>query len=173
MKTKDIVKKLGLKPLPVEGGFFREMYRSQSGVSAESLPEGFDGPRPWSTSIYYMLIQGVCSRMHRLPSDEIWHHYLGGPVRMLILHPSRKIETPLLGSDIENGQRPQVVVPKGSWQGAMLDGEDEFALMGTTVSPGFDFTDFEAGDQKQLVEGWPEAKELIQKLSPKFIIPLT
>jgi predicted cupin superfamily sugar epimerase len=169
----EIVKKLGLKPLPVEGGFFREYYRSPVSISADALNKEYNGPRPLMTSIYYLLTAETCSRMHRLPSDEIWHHYMGGAVRMLVLHPGGRADSPVLGPDIANGQRPQILVPKGCWQGAALEDEDGFALMGTTVSPGFEFSDFETGKRSELARGWPEREELIKRLTPDFVIPLS
>lgn len=104
--------------------------------------------------------------MHRVPSDEIFHFYLGDPVELLQLFPDGTGKVITLGSDILNGQHPQVVVPGEVWQGARLaqGGSFGFTLMGTTVAPGFDFADFEVGVKKDLVPGFPKYREMIEAL---------
>ena len=162
--TADEVKQLlQLEPLPVEGGFFRETYRSRWTVAEEYLPEGTRGPRSIGTAIYYMLTPETFSALHRLPGTEIFHFYLGDPVVMLQLLPDGSSQTITLGPDLAGGQRPQVVVGGHVWQGSRLAPGGKFALLGTTMSPGFDYADFELGDRAQLVAQYPGAAEMIRQ----------
>jgi predicted cupin superfamily sugar epimerase len=103
--------------------------------------------------------------MHRLPSDEVYHFYLGDPVEMLQLHPEGRSEIVFLGRDIAAGQRVQVVVPTGTWQGSRLVEGGEFALMGTTMAPGFAQSDYEGGTAEELGDLYPDRWELIRRLS--------
>lgn len=144
-----IIKKLALKPHP-EGGYYREIYRSEEKINSLALPKRYGGDRNFSTSIYYLLKEGEYSRLHRLKSDEIYHFYLGASVEIFLVYPNGKIETKILGNNLERGESLQIIVPKNVWQGLRLVGNGRFSLMGTTVSPGFDYNDFELGDEKKL-----------------------
>jgi predicted cupin superfamily sugar epimerase len=105
------------------------------------------------------------SAIHRLKSDEIFHFYLGDPVTMLQLHPDRSSLAVTLGQDIASGQKLQLVVPRGVWQGTFLNDGGRFALMGTTVSPGFEYSDFELGTRDELAELFPDRREMISRLT--------
>jgi len=163
MTADEIKKLLQLEPLRVEGGFFRETYRSRWNVTEEYLPEGTRGSRSIGTAIYFMLTPDTFSALHRMPGTEIFHFYLGDPVVMLQLQRDGKSQTITLGSDLAAGQRPQVVVRGHVWQGSRLAPGGKWALMGTTMSPGFDYADFELGDQEQLIAQYPEAAEKIRR----------
>jgi hypothetical protein len=156
---------LGLKPHPVEGGYFAETYRSDERLPAGCLPEGYGGERSLFTAIYYLLTPGTFSALHRLRSDEVFHFYLGDPVEMLLLWPDGTGRVLVLGHDLLNGLRLQAVVPRGVWQGARLRPGGRFALLGTTVSPGFDFADYEAGDREALASAYPRFRRLIRALT--------
>lgn len=146
---------LGLEPHPAEGGYFAETYRATETISGPALPERYGGSRAVATAIYYLLTPETFSEMHRLASDEVFHFYLGDPVEMLQLHPDGRGEVVTLGSDILNGMRPQVVVPAGVWQGARLRPGGAFALLGTTVAPGFEYQDYTSGERDVLLEAYP------------------
>ena len=166
MLTADqIITLLNLKPHPEEGGYFVETYRSTETLSEKALPSRYKGVRLFGTAIYYLLTPETFSAMHRLPSDEIFHFYIGDPVEMLQLWPDGSIRVLILGSDILNGMQPQVVVPRGVWQGAKLLKDGKFALLGTTVSPGFEFADYESGQRDDLVKSYPKFRELITALT--------
>ncbi|NQT19987.1 MAG: cupin domain-containing protein, partial [Planctomycetes bacterium] len=132
-----------------------------------ALPPEYGAARSLSAAIYYMLVPGSASMLHRLKSDEIFHFYLGDPVTMLQLHPDGHAETITLGQRIAAGERPQVVVPSGVWQGSFLNDGGRFALMGCTVAPGFDFDDFELGVRGELAGRYPDQAELIERLTPQ------
>lgn len=103
--------------------------------------------------------------MHRLRSDEIFHFYLGDPVEMLQLWPDGSGMVLIMGSDILKGMQPQVVVPRGVWQGAKLIKDGKFALLGTTVSPGFESVDYESGRRGDLIKAYPQFQDLIIALT--------
>ena len=156
---------LGLTPHPVEGGYFAETYRSADQIPAAALPSHYGGARAASTAIYYLLTLDTFSAMHRLTSDEIFHFYLGDPVEMLQLRPDGSHEVVVIGPDLEAGQRPQVVVPRHIWQGARLIPGGRYALLGTTVAPGFDYADYETAPLPTLLATHPTAKSLILALT--------
>ncbi len=148
----DLLDLLQLKPLPLEGGFYRETYRAE---------QTYRPGKTLATAMYYLLTPQTFSALHRLPADEIFHFYLGCPVTMLQLGPDGgKLVT--LGNDLRAGQQPQCVVPRGTWQGSFTDGD--FALLGTTMAPGFDFADYEAGDRATLLAQYPQFAEWIERL---------
>jgi predicted cupin superfamily sugar epimerase len=150
----EVIRLFDLKPQAQEGGFFRETYRA-----ADRLPSG----QHISTAIYYLLTPQTFSAMHRLPTDEIFHFYAGSPVTMLHLGPDGgRVVT--LGSALEQGQQPQLIVPRGVWQGSFLPA-GAFALLGTTMAPGFDCSDYEAGDRAQLAAQYPAYADLIRRLT--------
>jgi predicted cupin superfamily sugar epimerase len=160
----DIIKMLDLKPQPQEGGYFRETYRSGDVLPATALPARYKQDKSANTAIYYLLTPETFSALHRLPTDEIYHFYLGGPVTMLQLSAEGgRVVT--LGVDLRAGQQPQVVVPRGVWQGSFLYPRAEFALLGATVAPAFDFPDYEAGDREELTKQFPEFAEMIRRLT--------
>ena len=165
MTAEELKRLLNLSPLPVEGGYFAEAYRSPEVLSPAALPSRYSGDRNLSTAIYFLLTPDTFSAMHRLKSDEIYHFYLGDPVTMLILHSGGKSEVVTLGQDIEAGQRVQFLVPRQSWQGSRLQSGGMFALMGTTMSPGFDMADFELGDRQTLLAAYPGRRRLIERLT--------
>ncbi len=165
MRAEQLIRQLGLKPHPSEGGYFVETYRSELRLPADVLPDAYDGPRRLSTAIYYLLTPDTHSAMHRVPGDEIFHFYLGDPVEMLQLHPDGRGEVVRLGPDPRAGFRLQHVVPAGVWQGARLRAGGRYALLGTTLAPGFEYQDFEAGDRDELCERFPRHAELITALT--------
>ena len=165
MTADEVIRLLGLEPLQGEGGFFAETYRSRGTIDAAALPPGYGGARALSTAIYYLLTPDTFSAMHRLASDEIFHFYLGDPVEMLQLWPDGSHRVVRIGSDLSAGERPQVMVPSGVWQGARLRPGGRLALLGTTVSPGFDYGDYETASRAALLSSHPAATALITSLT--------
>lgn len=159
MTAEEIKKLLRLDPHPIEGGFFRRTYTSQGSVE---LPRG---TRRHGSAIYYLLEAGTFSEMHVLESDEIFHFYLGDPVEMLQLHPDGRSAVLTLGPDLSVNQHVQVVVPAGVWQGTRLIGNGKVALLGCTVTPGFDFADYRNASYEELATKWPDQAERIRALT--------
>jgi len=160
----ELIAYLRLEPHPKEGGFFRETYRAAQNLEAAALPGQYGAPRSISTGIYYLIKPGTFSALHRLRSDEIFHFYLGDPVRMLQLGPGGVGRTVLLGPHVLKGQEIQVVVPAGTWQGSLLEPGGSFALLGCTVAPGFDYADYEEGS-RSLAQQYPDFAALIESLT--------
>jgi predicted cupin superfamily sugar epimerase len=129
---------LELEPLPDEGGLFRRTHIDSH-----------------SSAIYFLLIAPDFSAMHRLTATETYHWYAGSPLRLLLLDPDGGVAEPVLGPDLAAGQRPQLVVPAGTWQGSSSAGE--WSLVGTTTAPPFDWDGFELGERAALTTRFPEA----------------
>jgi predicted cupin superfamily sugar epimerase len=160
-----LIKTLGLEPLPAEGGFFRETYRASEYVSAEALPERYGSSRSLATAIYYLITSDGPSRLHRLATDETYHFYLGDHVLMLLLRADGSSDVVTLGPDLAHGHRPQIHVPGGVWQGCMVHARGSYALMGTTMAPGFEYADRELADRDLLMAQYPDRRDLILKLT--------
>lgn len=159
MTATEIKELLRLEPHPIEGGHFRQTWVSAEMVELER------GVRAAGTAIYYLLEEGAFSEMHVLKSDEVFHFYLGDPVEMLLLYPDGGSAVFVLGPDLAAGQHVQLVVPAGVWQGTRLVEGGTVALLGCTVSPGFDYGDYRGGNFADLVEKWPARKEQIRALT--------
>jgi uncharacterized protein len=166
MTAEDVKKLLGLVPHPREGGWYVRTYEATERVDAGAFADArYAGARLTGTAIYYLLEPGTFSEMHRLKSDEVFHFYAGDAVEMLQLHEGGAGGMVVIGNDLLGGQRPQVVVERGVWQGSRLVGGGAWALLGCTVSPGFEFEDYEAGGREELCVGWPEFVEEITALT--------
>lgn len=166
MTADEIITRLRLLPHPREGGFFRETYRAGEHIAIEALPDRYRGPRSLGTAIYYLLTPETYSALHRLRSDEIFHFYAGDPVEMLQLLPDGSGRTIILGADLVSGMDPQVIVPARVWQGARLRAGGAWALLGTTVAPGFEYEDCESADSTALSAAYPAFRSQIEALLP-------
>jgi predicted cupin superfamily sugar epimerase len=159
MTAEEIKDLLKLEPHPLEGGWFRRTYTSSETVE---FPRGL---RTYGSAIYYLLEPGTFSEMHVLESDEVFHFYVGDPVEMLQLYSDGGSAVFILGHDLKAGQHVQVVVPAGVWQGTRLIGEGKVALLGCTVTPGFNYADYHNGKFADLGEKWPDQAQRIRALT--------
>lgn len=162
-KIEQIIKQLSLLPHP-EGGYYRETYRSIEEIPEACLDSKYIGKRNCSTCIYFLLTSDTFSAFHRINQDEIWHFYQGSPLNMYMISPAGELTEVLIGSDIVKGEVPQFVVPAGFWFAAKVIDENSYSLVGCTVSPGFDFRDFELADKKMLCEMFTEHEKIIKRL---------
>jgi predicted cupin superfamily sugar epimerase len=159
-RVERIISELGLVPHP-ERGYFVETHRATTTVVAAT----HDGERAASTAIYFMVTaEGPSTYLHRLASDEVFHLYDGGPLDILRLMPDGTGNVARLGLDLENGERPQVVIAKGTWFGTELVGRAEYCLVGCTVAPGFEFRDFELAQGPELRERYPAFSDRIGRM---------
>jgi uncharacterized protein len=168
LSVEQIIDLLGLQPLPGEGGFYVETYRSAEVIPGGALPGCYGGQdRTFGTAIYYLLTGDAdsFSALHRLRGEEVYHFYLGDPVEMLLLLADGTSRRVRLGRDLAAGEAVQFVVPAGAWQGSRLGLGGGYALLGTTMAPGFDPTDFELGLRAELVEQYPAEAERIRGLT--------
>jgi uncharacterized protein len=146
MSPEEIIEMLGLQPLPVEGGLYKENLQKN----------------PHASAIYYMLVAPDVSRLHRLTHMEIFSYHAGAPARMLLLHPDGRIERPVLGMDLAAGERPQVIVPPDTWQATETLGE--WSLLGTVMSPPYSDDNVTFADSA-LADDYPAAAEDIRRLA--------
>jgi uncharacterized protein len=155
---------LQMRPHPIEGGYFAETYRGAPVVPQSLLP-GYPGDRAISTAIYYLLTPDTFSAMHRVRGDEMFHFYLGDPVEMLQLKADGSGEAILLGQDIAAGMRLQHTVLGGVWQGSRVRAGGKYALLGTTMAPGFEYEDYETGQRQDLIARYPDFSHRITVLT--------
>jgi predicted cupin superfamily sugar epimerase len=162
----ELVRRLDLKPHP-EGGFFSETYRSAERVMRDKDGEGSTETRSASTAIYYLLTDGAHSAWHRIKSDEVWHFYAGEPLHVHVLDETGALVTHKLGNALTHaGAVFQAVVPAGLWFAAECADPATFALVGCTVAPGFEFSEFELADVDALKARHPQHAALIERLGP-------
>jgi predicted cupin superfamily sugar epimerase len=160
MTAEDVKRILGLVKHPREGGWYVRTWESEEFVELER----YGGARRTSTAIYYLLEPDTFSEMHVLESDEIFHHYLGGAVEMLQLFADGTSARVVIGKDLVAGERPQHVVRRGVWQGSRLVRPEGWALLGCSVSPGFEFVDYRDASTAELIAKWPGEAETIRGL---------
>jgi predicted cupin superfamily sugar epimerase len=165
MELEEVIKSLKLEKHPKEGGWFRETYRSDEKFDGNSLPSRYQGDRAYSTLIYYLISADRFSGFHRVESDEIFHFYLGDSACLCTIAPDGSARETILGSNIGAGQSIQSLVPHGFWQAVYLPPGGKWALLGCTVSPGFEYVDFEDGNRQSLIEEFPQHADLITRLT--------
>ena len=158
------IEKLKLEKHP-EGGYFREVYRADETIPKHSLHERYSGERNHSTSIYFLITNKKFSAFHRIKSDETWHFYTGSTITIHTINESGKYSTVKLGSNPEKGEVFQFTIPHSTWFAASVDEPDLFALVGCTVSPGFNYDDFELGNREEMLKLFPQHKEIINNFT--------
>jgi hypothetical protein len=167
-KAKYYIQKLQLNKHP-EGGYYREIYRSGEIISIDAPKNNLK--RNFSTSIYFLLEGAQISKFHRLKSDELWHFYDGGSVKVYVIDGKGKLNEIVLGRKTEEGEIFQTVIKKNNWFAAEVMNKRSFSLIGCTVSPGFDFSDFELANREDLLECFPKYKSLILKFTKQGLHP--
>ncbi len=163
---RSLITALELQPHP-EGGWYREVFRSADRFAPSALPERYLGSRSCVTSIYFLLRSGEVSRFHRLRSDELWHFYEGVPLTLHLLHPDGTYGSVCLGKDPRKGEQYVVAVPRGIWMGAEGPQKRGYSLVGCTVAPGFDFTDFDLARRDELLAMYPARSDIIGRLTTR------
>ncbi|MFP4293292.1 MAG: cupin domain-containing protein [Cyclobacteriaceae bacterium] len=150
------IDRLNMQPHP-EGGFYAETYRSAGRIEALD--------RSYSTGIYFLLLEDKFSAFHRIAYDEMWHFYTGSPVEVIMLTEQGELKTQRLGSNPENGETFQFVVPGGCWFGSRMPDNTSYGLVGCTVAPGFDFRDFEMAQRSELIRQFPQHRQIITEMT--------
>jgi predicted cupin superfamily sugar epimerase len=159
----ELIRRFDLKPHP-EGGFFSETYRSAASVRRDDRSTQ---TRSASTAIYYLLCDGAHSAWHRINSDEVWHFYAGEPLNVHVLDEAGALITHKLGNALTHSDAVfQAVVPAGLWFAAECADPTTFALVGCTVAPGFEFSEFELADVDALKVQFPRHAAFIERLGP-------
>jgi predicted cupin superfamily sugar epimerase len=167
MNKKSLIEHYKMQPHP-EGGYFKETFRSKDKI------DFIHEPHSASSDIVYMLSRDDVSCFHRIKSDELWHFFDGLPLTVVILDINEASHYKLirLGKNFSNGEEFQACVPSGLWFGAFIDKKDkendletDHSLVGCTVAPGFEFSEFEIADRQHLLEQFPLAYDVIQMLT--------
>lgn len=158
------IEKLGLNHHP-EGGYFRETYRSYQTISEHDLPDWYQGDRNYSTAIYFLLKEEEFSAFHRLKGDELWHYHAGDPLEIYVINQDGRLSQFKLGPDLDAGQEPQIIIYKNRWFAARVLNPNGYTLMSCTMTPGFEFADFELGQCDHLIREYPQHEDLIRKMT--------
>ena len=158
------INKLDLIKHP-EGGYYKEIYRSEEVIAKEALPGRYSAERNVSTSIYFLLAKAQVSHLHKLQSDEIWHFYYGHSLTIYMIDEKGKYAEQKLGRNLDEGEALQFVIPKSTWFAAEVNDKNSFSLIGCTVAPGFDFADFELAKREELIKLFPQHKSIIESLT--------
>ena len=159
LSPQEIADRLNLSPLSVEGGMFRRTWESKEQQNGNAM----------GSAIYFLLTANAFSHLHRLPSDEVYHFYLGDPVELSLLGPNGEVRQITLGTDLLSGQVPQAVAPAGWWQGSRVMDGGEYALLGTTMAPGYVDEDYEHGNAAILKAQYPSAADIIDRLTGETV----
>jgi uncharacterized protein len=158
------IRKLGLKEHP-EGGFYRELYRSNDVVDGNHLKVKRQGTRNLATSIYYLLKSGEKSLLHRLKSDETWYYHYGSPFYLYCIDSQGDLREVKIGPNIENHEQLQYTIPEGTIFGGLVHGQDTYCLAGCMVSAGFSFEDFQLLSREYMLEQYPKHRDIILTLT--------
>lgn len=160
----EIIEKLDLQTHP-EGGYFKEVYRSNGTIPKTVLGNNYSGPRNYATSIYFLLTSDNFSAFHKINQDETWHFYKGSPLKLHIIDKKGNYQYHLIGNDIANNQIPQFTVSGGDWFAAEVAEPNSYSFVGCTVAPGFEFDDFVLPRRDELIELFPQHSAIIQQLT--------
>jgi predicted cupin superfamily sugar epimerase len=162
-----IIELLDLKPHPT-CGFVAETYRARERIPDEALPTMYSGSRPFASVLYFMVTADTEIRLHRIRSDQMYHHYIGDPLEVLLLYPNGTGEIKIVGADLDAGMRPQLLIPGGTFHTSRLRKESAataFALLGTTEWPGFESSDLELGEPTKLIAAYPALRRQIEEFT--------
>ena len=161
LTAKEIMATLGLERHPT-CGFVAETYRSSLKIPEKALPEAYEGVRPYASALYFLVTPDAQIVLHRIRSDQLYHHYLGDSLEVLLLYPDGKGEVVTVGSDLGAGERPQLFLPGGTFHTSRLAAEASYALLASTEWPGVEPPDVEHGDIEALMEAYPDFREEIR-----------
>jgi hypothetical protein len=156
MESYEISRLLNLKPLPLEGGCYRETFRSKVESERKNRRVG--------TCIYYLLDGKSKSYWHSVRSDEIWLYHCGSPGIQILLFPDGEWEERTIGVNFTENEFPQSIIPACTWQATVLKYPDSWGLFSAVVCPGFEFEDYMSGIGDELMKNWPMAEKRIREL---------
>lgn len=163
MNAETFIEQLQMQKHP-EGGYYTPSYRSETVIHDGEIRSHFSGDRQLWTSIYFLLKEGEKSHFHRLKSDEMWYFHAGSSLTVHMIHPDGSYSEEKLGLNIAKGERPQILVRKGTIFGSSMI-ETGFSLVGCMVSPGFEFDDFELFERADLLTKYPQNETIIRFLT--------
>ncbi len=159
-----LVKQLDLLPHP-EGGFYKEVYRSEEKIAEIALPTRFLGDRHFFTSIYFLIEKNNFSALHKIKSDETWHFYFGDALEVIEISEEGSVKSTFIGSNLEKNEMFQYTVKANTWFGSRVKVGGNFSLVGCTVAPGFEFDDFEMAERNVLQKKFPQNNKIIEEMT--------
>ncbi len=157
----EVIELLGLKPHPT-CGFVAETYRSRDKVPAEALPPGYESNRPLGSVLYFLVTSEAQIKLHRIRPDQMYHHYLGDPLEVLLLYPGGEGEVKVVGSNLADGIRPQLFIPGATFHVSRLAPGGRYALLATSEWPGVEPPDVELGVPDELLKAYPQCAAQIR-----------
>ena len=158
------IRSLNLTAHP-EGGYFKETYHSPDLINKHGLPDRYLADRACVKAIYFLLPGDQTSSFHRLQCNEIWCYHLGDALTLYVIQRDGTLQQIKLGTHIDNGEQPQVVIPHSVWFGAKVNKKNSYALVSCITAPGFDFEDFELAERQSLLQEYPQHKKIIEMLT--------
>jgi uncharacterized protein len=164
MTKEFLIKSLELLPHP-EGGFYKETYRSEGKIAKGALPAAFGGDRNYSTCIYFLIGKENFSALHRIRSDEIWHFYYGDALEVIEINEDGELKKTMVGNGLSQGEVFQYTVKSNTWFGSRVKEGGSFSLVGCSVAPGFDFSDFEMAERTNLIKLFPQHQKMILEMT--------
>jgi predicted cupin superfamily sugar epimerase len=164
LSSDEIIELLGLKP---QGtcGYMGETFVSDLRIPADALPAEYQGSRPLGGVLYFLVTPQAGVRLHRIRSDQMYHHYLGDPLEVLLLYPNGNGEVRVVGSDLSAGMRPQLLIPGGTFHAGRVRAGIGYALLGTSVWARADPADVEIGEPLRLTAAFPSLRAEIEAFS--------
>ena len=165
----EIIRLLELHP-PSTCGFTNEIYRSAFRLPAANLPIGYDGPRTLGDFLYFLVTPQAHVRLHRIRSDQMYHHYLGDPLEVLLLYADGRSEVRVVGADLNAGMRPQLLIPGGTFHTGRVQAGGQYSLLGTSVWLRAEPSDVEMGEPEKLMSAFPTAKVQIAEFTSAGIV---
>jgi predicted cupin superfamily sugar epimerase len=164
MTADEIAELLQLTPNATCGSV-RVTYTSKLQVAAGGLPAPFGDERPLGSGLYFLVTPHAPVRPHRIHNDQLYHYYLGDPIELFLLHGDGSVEQVIVGPDIANGERVQLLIPGNTFHTARLLSGGEWFLGGSTEWPGVvPETDVEIGDVEKLAAEFPNAADDIRAI---------
>jgi uncharacterized protein len=145
---------LKLEPHPT-CGFVRITYMSAQAIAPGGLPAPFADGRPMGSALYFMVTADAPVHLHRIRNDQLYHHYLGDPIEVIMLHADGTSERVTLGSDLRRGERVQLLIPGNTFHTARIVGQRRWFLGASTEWPGVAPADVEIGDLDALAAKYP------------------
>lgn len=164
MTSQEIMDLLGLKPHPT-CGFVTMTFHSDLQIPRQSLPAVFGSDRSLGSVLYFLVTPEAQIRLHRIRSDQMYHHYLGDPLEVLLLYPDGSGEVRMVGPDLVAGMRPQLFIPANTFHVSRLPVGGSYALLGTSEWVGVEPADLELGDPDALMADYPNLREEIGAFS--------
>lgn len=162
MNSQYYIQKLNLISHP-EGGYFKEVYRSDETIEKSALPGRYSGNRNFATSIYFLLEGKQFSAFHKIESDETWHFYAGTSMTLMMINEAGTYSEVIIGNNLDKNEHLQFTIKRNTWFAAKVNNENSFSLLGCTVAPGFDFDDFELADKTTLLNRFPQHEDIINE----------